>query len=132
MDVWRRVLSALGTLVPEVNSYPVDVELARAIQFLAEEERRSEAEVTAELVDLALSRHAARVDWNRHWRNLSPREKQVAVMVGNGYSTPEIAAELVVSENTVKSQLKSALRKFDVHSRGELTAILDELGLLNR
>ena len=45
-------------------------------------------------------------------------------------SAPEIAEELVISVNTVRSHIKSIYSKLDVHRRMEAVQRAEELGLL--
>lgn len=58
---------------------------------------------------------------------LTRRELQIADLVALGYSNLGIAAELWVSENTVKQALKRIFRKLDVSARAEMVARLREL-----
>lgn len=51
---------------------------------------------------------------------LSPREKDVARLVLQGYSTMEIADQLFVSTQTIQQHLKRIFEKTGVHSRREL------------
>ena len=58
---------------------------------------------------------------------LSPRERQVAVLVAAGETTARVAALLQVEAQTVRDHLKSIFRRLDVHSRVELTRLLHGL-----
>jgi DNA-binding NarL/FixJ family response regulator len=61
--------------------------------------------------------------------SLSPRERRVAVLVAAGKSNREVAELLDVSVHTVKSQVKSILRKLELHTRWQLAdAWLDRDG----
>jgi len=53
---------------------------------------------------------------------LSPRELEVACLVLRGHSLGDVARELVVSENTVKTHLASVYRKTATRGRAELAA----------
>lgn len=53
-------------------------------------------------------------------RLLTPRERQVAELVGRGYSTAEIAAELFISPRTVESHVANMLGRLDLRSRRQL------------
>lgn len=55
-------------------------------------------------------------------RVLSPRELQIAKLLGAGRSRPAIAAELGLAPNTVASLSKIIYRKLGVRSRAELAA----------
>lgn len=61
---------------------------------------------------------------------LTPRELAVLSLVDKRLTTPEIAKELVVSPNTVKVQVKSFLRKLNVHNRVEAVRVAYSLGIL--
>lgn len=61
---------------------------------------------------------------------LSPQEKRVLRLLLAGHSNPQIAAELVVSVNTVKAQVKSIYRKLDVTGRVEASQRARQLNLV--
>jgi LuxR family maltose regulon positive regulatory protein len=48
---------------------------------------------------------------------LSPQERRVLHLLAAGLTNPEIAQELIVSINTVKTQVQSIYRKLNVNSR---------------
>jgi PAS domain S-box-containing protein len=78
------------------------------------------------LVGLPLSR------WGRHVRRpaaneeafaeLSPREREVLSLVALGATSPEIAARLHISHNTVRKHVNSAMQKMGARSRAHLVA----------
>ncbi len=55
---------------------------------------------------------------------LTNRQLEVARYVMSGATSPEIAAELHVSVETVKSHIKNIFERLDISSRAELAAIL--------
>jgi LuxR family maltose regulon positive regulatory protein len=61
---------------------------------------------------------------------LSPRERTVLHLLAAGLSNPEMAEELVVSLNTVKTQVSSLYRKLDARSRKEAIAMAQRWNLL--
>jgi LuxR family maltose regulon positive regulatory protein len=61
---------------------------------------------------------------------LSERELQVLRLLAAGSSNPEIAAQLYISLNTVKSHLKNIYGKLGVTRRGQATARARDLHLL--
>ncbi|WP_431967942.1 helix-turn-helix transcriptional regulator [Actinacidiphila sp. bgisy160] len=61
---------------------------------------------------------------------LSPRELEVARLLVEGLTNRQIADALVVSAQTVASQVKSAMRKLDVTSRTALAIKVVESGLV--
>lgn len=56
------------------------------------------------------------------WDSLTPTERQVAGLVGQGLTNPQIAERLFVSRETVKGHVSAALRKLGVANRAELAA----------
>lgn len=62
---------------------------------------------------------------------LSPRELTVLRRLAAGGSTKSIAAELFVSPNTVKTQLRSVYRKLGVHTHTDAVTRARELHLLH-
>ncbi len=62
---------------------------------------------------------------------LSRQEQRVLRLLVAELSYPEIARELVVSINTVKTQVKSIYRKLNVHSRREAQAVVQQRHLFS-
>lgn len=56
-------------------------------------------------------------------RDLSPREREVLRFVLDGHTNAEIAAELFVSESTVKFHMRNLLKKSGCKNRTELLAL---------
>jgi DNA-binding NarL/FixJ family response regulator len=53
---------------------------------------------------------------------LSRRELEVLRLIALGYSGPEIAAELDLAHDTVRSHVRNAMRKAGARSRAQLVA----------
>ena len=61
---------------------------------------------------------------------LSERELQVLRLLHGTLSSSEIAEQLFLSPNTVRTHIKNIYRKLDVHGRAEAIQRSHELGLL--
>ena len=55
---------------------------------------------------------------------LTPREKEVAVLVTHGLTNHQIASELVLSQHTVDKHVKNILKKLGLHSRERVASRL--------
>lgn len=65
-----------------------------------------------------------------HTYDLTAREKEVLRLVSKGLSNKEIAANLTLSQETVKTHVKKILEKLNVDRRGKAVAVANTLGLL--
>jgi pimeloyl-ACP methyl ester carboxylesterase/DNA-binding CsgD family transcriptional regulator len=62
---------------------------------------------------------------------LSPREREVAVLVGHGLSNRHIADELSISVATVERHVSNIFNKLGLHSRARVSVWVAQRGLLN-
>jgi DNA-binding CsgD family transcriptional regulator len=61
--------------------------------------------------------------------DLTPREREVARLVAQGLSNPEVAAVLGVSPHTIRTHVASACSRLGVNSRARLAAKVRDLQL---
>jgi PAS domain S-box-containing protein len=61
---------------------------------------------------------------------LTPRQREVISLIAAGLSTTDVARDLMLSPETVRNHLRNASRELDAHTRVELIASAQRLGLL--
>lgn len=64
-------------------------------------------------------------------KSLTPREINVLQLIGQGYSSQQIAQELLISAHTVDSHRKNLLTKFDAKNAAELILRAFQAKVLN-
>ncbi|MEK7948854.1 response regulator transcription factor [Luteolibacter soli] len=62
--------------------------------------------------------------------NLTPRELDVLRLVSRGRTNKEMASAMFISEETVKSHMKSLFQKLGVHDRAEAVSVSLQRGLI--
>jgi len=85
--------------------------------------------VTRRLVE-QFDRRTAQGSTSDTWQVLSPRERDVAILMARGLSNAEIAAELVVGETTVKTHVAHVLTKTGLRDRVQVVVHAYETGLV--
>jgi LuxR family maltose regulon positive regulatory protein len=122
---------ALGLAEPEGVVLPF---VLFPVRELLERHRRHETTHVTLLTDildvLAGSSASARGTAAPLREELSEAELRVVRFLPSNLKAPEIASELYVSKNTVRTHMRHIYAKLDAHSRGEAVARARELGLL--
>ncbi len=62
-------------------------------------------------------------------KDLTPREREVAIEVAEGLSNAEIAGKLVLSESTVKVHITHIMAKLGLSNRTKLALLVHDIGL---
>lgn len=121
-DAAAALEQALCIAMPDQIYMPF-VENGSAIKSVLEELRTQNiyADDIAEILLLYRQYHEAHHMIKRHITRgkmaLTERESEVAQLAAQGLSNKEIGERLYISENTVKTQLKSVFAKLDINSR---------------
>jgi len=75
--------------------------------------------------------YLSHVQWGEEiGSSLSPREKEILLLLGEGYSTNEIAEKLVISPSTVHSHRSNLMIKLGLSNRRELIQYARQRGLI--
>ena len=125
MSLWQNLQRLLGLARPDNHlSLEIDQNLIHSLERLAQREQRPETELAAELLSMALAQRKEAEIHLQHWKALSPREQQVTALICLGYTNPQIASQLMLSLQTVKTHVRNVLYKFDLRSKAELRHLL--------
>jgi DNA-binding NarL/FixJ family response regulator len=105
-------------------------DLVQAVRIVAAGEALLAPSVTRRLI----AEFAARPATNRprpvELNGLTPRETDVLRLIGRGRSNQEIAADLVVAEQTVKTHIGRILAKLHLRDRAQAVVFAYETGLI--
>ncbi|MEE1823137.1 response regulator transcription factor [Streptomyces sp. BE20] len=106
-------------------------DLIAAVRVVAAGEALLAPSVTRRLIeDFARTRPAKRRDPKLRLNGLTPRETEVLELIARGLSNQEIAARLVLAEQTVKTHIGRILAKLDLRDRAQAVVLAYESGLV--
>jgi len=109
----------------------IDMEfLLESIQRAARGESVMSPQIAQKLADSLRKPHQANVAVAEiNLGKLSPREREIIVMLASGASNKEIALVLILSESTIKIHVQSILRKLNLSKRVQAAVYAVEHGL---
>ncbi|MFC8719440.1 response regulator [Kitasatospora sp. NPDC057198] len=106
-------------------------DLISAVRVVAAGDALLAPSVTRRLIaDFARHRPAPRRDPRLRLNGLTPRETEVLELIARGLSNQEIAARLVLAEQTVKTHVGRILGKLDLRDRAQAVVLAYESGLV--
>jgi DNA-binding NarL/FixJ family response regulator len=105
-------------------------QLVEGIRTVAAGEALLSPSVTRRLIEAFASR-PSRTD-NPRFADMTDREREVLVAIARGLSNDELAEELFISENTVKTHVKRILTKLGARDRVQAVVMAYEGGLMDR
>jgi DNA-binding NarL/FixJ family response regulator len=98
----------------------VPAELVRAVRVVAEGHALLSPSVTRRVIRLFGPRLRGPIPPRSAWASLTAREREVVAWVTTGLSNDEIAAELVLSPDTVRTHISRAMVKLAARDRAQL------------
>lgn len=105
-------------------------DLIKAIRAVAEGGNLLDPAVTKRVMERLA--HLTAKEEVRAIQDLSGREREVLVLVAQGLTNREIAAKLVISENTARNHVSRILEKLGLSRRSEAAAFAAQHGLLRK
>lgn len=107
----------------------VPAELVRAIRVVSEGHALLSPSVTRRVVRLFGPRLRGPVPPRAAWDSLTAREREIVAWVTTGLANDEIAAELVLSPDTVRTHVSRAMVKLAARDRAQLVVFAIREGL---
>jgi DNA-binding NarL/FixJ family response regulator len=105
-------------------------DLAAAIRIAAAGDALLSPSVTRRLIEAFARRPASVAPAPSRLASLTPRERDILLLVARGRSNTEIAADLVVSEATVKTHVGHLLAKLGLRDRVQAVILAYETGAI--
>ena len=106
-------------------------DLIAAVRVVASGDALLAPSVTRRLIaDFAKQRPAGRGKPAQRLKGLTERETEVLTLVARGRSNTEIAEDLVLAEQTVKTHVSRVLTKLDLRDRAQAVVFAYESGLV--
>ena len=105
-------------------------ELLAAIHTVAAGDSLLSPSVTRTVIDRMARQPTPEIGSSRLLESLTPREREVLVLLARGLSNSEIARELVIEESTVKTHVKRILMKLRLRDRIQAVVFAYESGLV--
>jgi DNA-binding NarL/FixJ family response regulator len=106
-------------------------ELLHAIRVVAAGDALLAPRITRRLIAQFTAQRSAAQAAEDRLAVLTPREREVLVLVGQGLSNDEIGAELYLSPATARTHVSRAMAKLGARDRAQLVVIAHQTGLVN-
>lgn len=109
-------------------------DLVTAIRAIQSGDAAVSPHITAKLIQIAAPHLLVRqtVDADRALTELTVREREIFVLIGQGETNSEIAATLYLSESTVKANVGRVLSKLRLRNRVEAVIRAYEIGVVGQ
>ncbi len=106
-----------------------DTELVTAVYAVARGESALGPPIAKIVLDAFLHENAANPE--DPFFELTEREREVLILVAQGHTTPQVAAKLNISPNTVNVHRSKLMQKLGLHNVAEVTAFAIRRGLIS-
>jgi len=110
-------------------TFEMDTELSTQLWLAARLQDITPASLVGELLTRGLAQEAFRVQAEAALATLTPREQEIAWLTAQGHTNCQIAENLVISPETVKTHMRHVLDKFNVNSKTDLRLLFIDLGV---
>jgi DNA-binding NarL/FixJ family response regulator len=117
---------ASGFLLKDVSPE----ELIAAVRVVARGESLLAPSVTRRLIEAFIRDRPVTPAGAPHLSELTAREREIFALLGRGLSNDEIAAQLIVSNTTVRTHVGHVLRKLGLRDRIQAVVLAYETGLV--
>jgi DNA-binding NarL/FixJ family response regulator len=104
-------------------------ELLHAVRVVAAGDALLAPSVTRRIIE-QFARRPAQPELGSQLESLTQREREVLIMLAGGKSNAELAAELFVSEGTIKTHVSSLLAKLGLRDRVQAVVMAYQSGLV--
>jgi DNA-binding NarL/FixJ family response regulator len=118
---------ASGFLLKDVSPE----QLIAAVRLVAAGDALLAPSITRRLIERFARPTAAVRNESSEMTSLTPREREVLMLVARGYSNAELADRLVLSEATVKTHVARILSKLGLRDRVQAVVLAYEAGLVS-
>lgn len=105
-------------------------ELVHAVRVVADGDALLAPSVTRRLLERFAAQRPASPRRASQLSSLTDREREILVLIGRGYSNAEIAAELFIAEQTVKTHVSRIFTKVSVRDRVQAVILAYDTGLV--
>jgi DNA-binding NarL/FixJ family response regulator len=122
----RKVIPQLSLGKTTLTTFEAFQVLVNVVRNLAVQEKCSVEQVLNDLVQMTKTRHEMSQIFREHRQRLTPREQEVAGLVCQRLTNKQIAIQLTISPDTVKTHVHKLLVKLNLHRKNELMAAFNE------
>jgi two-component system response regulator NreC len=135
LTVHRTEEYILATLEAGADGYllkdATHAELIKAMQIILEGDRYLCPAISGQIVDSYLRGRKTEKPQSVY-DTLTPREKEVLKLIGEGYKNKEIAEQLFISIKTVEKHRSNLMEKLQLHNSAAVTSYAIKKGLINK